>query len=175
MHHPCNRLFLVIIGANVSAGSKQRRGAEPMRTSIQFAKRWILRVCPLFHPFLRPCVSDCCHKSKHIHFLLPPMHTSSLVVPFIFSLHSSLVTRPTNLLVFIAFVLYYSSIYQSRPFGSLRSLLFLLFLRGLISSAQSTFFLVDTSCTLFHIPTCHCCSKPRILHPQSNCSLQYHL
>lgn len=108
---------------DLSSDGEQSR----FRTSIQFAKRWILRDCHLFHPFLRPCVSDYCHKSKHIHFLLPPMHTSSLVVPFIFSLHSPLVTRPTNLLVFIAFVLYYSSIYQSRPFGSLRSLFFYFF------------------------------------------------
>lgn len=88
MHYPCNRLFLVIIPTTVSAGLEQRRGAKPERAFIQFAKRWILPVCHLFHPFLGPCVSDYCHKSKHIHFCPFYAHIVSRR-PFYFSLHFS--------------------------------------------------------------------------------------
>ncbi|KAI6031872.1 hypothetical protein BKA83DRAFT_4206682, partial [Pisolithus microcarpus] len=147
---------------DLSSDGEQSR----FRTSIQFAKRWILRVCHLFHPFLRPCVSDYCHKSKHIHFLLPPMHTSSLVVPFIFLAAfppRDEADKPVG--VYRICSILFFNLSKSAVWLVAKSFL-LLFLRGLTSSAQSTFFLVGTSCTLFHIPTCHCCSKPRILHPQ---------
>ena len=99
------------------------------------------------------------NRSTLILNLVLPMHTSSSSsLPFLrnyFPRDEVDRIQITLASMFIAFVLYYSSLYRCRPFGSLRSGFYLFFLRGRGHFQLSLGFFLSFR-TLLHIPRCHC-------------------
>ncbi|KAI6044963.1 hypothetical protein EDC04DRAFT_2637787 [Pisolithus marmoratus] len=84
---------------------EQRRGAEPERTFIQFARRWVLGVRHLFHPFLRPVHLTIVISQSTFIFCSSYAHIVSRR-PFHSFAAFRLVARPTNLLQCLSHLFY---------------------------------------------------------------------
>lgn len=116
------------------------------------------------HFFIRGAIVTDITRNRSTLILNPvlPMHTSpSLSLPFLrnyFPRDEVDRIQITLASMFIAFVLYYSSLYHCRPFGSLRSGFYLFFAwsRPLSTVPRFSWFFFFFFRTLLHIPRCHC-------------------